>query len=322
MKARTLWMTEPGRIEVRDVEVGAPGHGELQVRMNICGICAWDSYLFRGKSLVDDFPFRFGHEGVGVIVAVGPGVSDLNEGDNVFCAGGAPSMAEVINMPRTSVTPIPADIEDYSLWIGEPVACVVNSLDLLSERPGDHVVVVGSGYMGLLHIQGLARMPVGRITAFDIDEKRLALARQFGADEALLIGSGEADRAIERIKSEGGADVTIECSSVQSGLDLSAQLLRRGGLMSLFAWHRGERTIDGTLWHVNGLRMVNSSPASDPHFSERLPQTARLIERGVFDQRELITHVRPFTEAQRMMEIATNKENGYIKGAISFDARD
>lgn len=90
--------------------------------------------------------------------------------------------------------------------------------------------------------------------------------------------------------------------------------------MSLFAWHRGERTIDGTFWHVNGLRMVNSSPASDPHFSGRLPQTARLIERGVFDQRELVTHVRPFTEAQRTMEIATNKEDGYIKGAISFGA--
>ena len=318
MKAKALWMTEPGRIEFRDVEIGEPGHGEVQVRMRVCGICAWDSYLFRGKSLVEEFPFRFGHEGAGEVVGVGGGVSDLKAGDKVFCAGGAPSMVEVANMPRTSVTTIPETVDDFPVWVGEPVACVVNSLELLGMRPGDHVVVVGAGYMGLLHVQGLAHMPAGSITAFDIDEDRLALAREFGADQALLIGTAEADRAIERIKSGGGADVTIECSSVQSGLDLSAQLLRKGGVLSLFAWHRGERTIDGTLWHVNGLRVVNSSPASDRHFSERLPQTARLLEREVFDQRKLITHVRPFSEAQRMMEIATNKEDGFIKGVITF----
>lgn len=57
----------------------------------------------------------------------------------------------------------PGQIEVRDVEVGTPVACVVNSLDLHSERPGDDVVVVGSGYMGLLHIQGLARMPVGRM---------------------------------------------------------------------------------------------------------------------------------------------------------------
>ncbi|TVR05537.1 MAG: hypothetical protein EA403_02430, partial [Spirochaetaceae bacterium] len=64
MKAKSLWYTEPRKVEVRDVEVGAPGPHEVLVRVAACGVCTWDLFIFSGGfQEYREFPFYFGHEG-------------------------------------------------------------------------------------------------------------------------------------------------------------------------------------------------------------------------------------------------------------------
>ena len=124
--------------------------------------------------------------------------------------------------------------------------------------------------------------------------------------------------AMQRIIDEGGADIVVECSSTQKGLQMATDLVRTGGTISNFAWHRAERTLDASPWHLRGLRIINTAPSVDRHFADHVPQTARLMNRGVFDQSEMITHVMDYHEIQRMLEIAEGKQDGYIKGVITF----
>lgn len=318
MKVDALWMTEKGKVQVIPVEVGEPGHGQVQVEIKACGICAWDSYLFKGVNLVQDFPFQFGHEGAGIVRKVGPGVSGIKEGDNVFCAGGANMMAQVINVPAANVAVISPEVNSFPLWVGEPVVCTVNGLANIPITPGDHVVVIGTGYMGLLNIQGLVKTMAGKVTAFDINDARLQLAKEFGADEVYNTSSEKGKEAIQRIKESGGAQIVMECSGSEPGFALANDLLRTAGILSMFAWHRATRSFDGTPWHMKGIRIFNTSPMIDKHYNDRIKQTEILISKGVFYQDKLITHVQSYKNAQEMLEIATSKTDNYIKGVITF----
>lgn len=318
MKVKALVMEAPRKVELKTVDVRPNEDNELQLNITGCGICAWDSYLFKGKSLLTNYPFQFGHEGVGVVEKVGARVKGFKKGDLVFTSGGADSMAQVINILPEYVAVLPQTVGDLNYCIGEPLHCVVNGIDVLEMTSGLEVVVIGSGYMGLLNIQALSKTLCSKITTFDIDDTRLGLAKKFGSDEVYNSVSAEGKNAMEAIRRAGGADIVFECSGSAPGFKMANELLKKAGKLSLFAWHRDPREFDGTIWHLGGLKIYNTSPMSNDNYLDKLIPTARLMVRGVFDQRELITHIGPCENAQELLHIATEKEDGYIKGVITF----
>jgi threonine dehydrogenase-like Zn-dependent dehydrogenase len=295
-----------------------PGFGEIQVEIKACGICAWDSYLFKGVSLTQDYPFRFGHEGAGIVRKIGPGVRRFKAGDKVFLAGGPPNMSQVVNAPENIAGAIPDSVEDFSKWVGEPVCCAVNGIDQLGIRPGETAVLIGAGYMGLLLVQGLVHSLLGRLVVFDIDDRRLALARKFGCREAYNSATAEGKAALEELKGRGGVEIVIEASGTEPGFVTANSLLKDASRLELFAWHRAMRSFDGTLWHLKGIKVMNTAPNYDIHYLDRIPQSSILMGKGIFRQDELVTHVVSYTRAQEALEVAVSKDNGYIKGVITF----
>lgn len=318
MRVDSIWMTAPGKTEIRTVEVNEPDHGQVQVEIKACGVCAWDSYLFRGVSLSQDFPFSFGHEGAGIVRSVGSGVEGYKAGDPVVVVGNGPLMAQLVNVPAYAIARINRQDPDFSQWIAEPVACVVNSLAVCPYKPGDVVALIGTGYMGLLNIQGMKSMPLGRLTCFDLSPERLRLAEKYGADDALLIGSQACEQRISEIIAAGGADVVVECSGSEAGYELANRLMKRSGILNLFGWHRGSRTFDGTKWHLGGYTVYNTAPPINRHFSDMIVPTVRMMQKGVFDQTDLITHIVPYNMSREVLETSISKEQGYIKGVITF----
>ena len=97
----------------------------------------------------------------------------------------------------------PEKPEEFARLIAEPCVCVVNSMTNSGLRPGDNVVVVGTGYMGLLNVQALHNACIGKLVCFDIDERRLDLARKFGADACYISDSAEGKTATAENKAEG-----------------------------------------------------------------------------------------------------------------------
>lgn len=309
MMARTIRYRDDGSIELLELPVSDPGAGEVQVQAGACGICAWDIATARFGSQMHPMAPP-GHEGIGYVAKVGPGVTALQEGDRV--AGGG--FATVRNLPAGRVYKLPPSALADEYWVVEPVSCVVTGLDHCRLRPGDRVAVIGTGFMGLLLLQGLLHAPVGHLAAVDVVPARLDLARTFGVAETYNAAQIERSQLVHGLKQQA-FDVVVDTSGSQAGLDLATDIVRRGGLINLFGWIKGERaTFNPTTWHSGGFTVVNSAPASQ--LRDPFPPAIRLIQQGVFDLRPLVTHVAPLGHYPALMHQILRGDPTYIKGVI------
>ena len=325
MKTNALFVVDPYKIEIRSVDLQAPRYDELQVETKAVGICAWDSYLYRGISAPGPLPYRIGHEGVGIVIGMGEGVRGFRIGDRIFAGtGGDEMMAAHFNVKYDCAAKIPEGENDFVKWVAEPTVCVVNLLNKANIQPGDSVVLIGAGYMGLLTLQGLMRgSQAGIVTVFDTNPERLAIAREYAPDYCFDPTSVEGLVQIEKIKAEGGANVVIEFASVPESFKLACELTSNvQGKLVLGSWHREPRTFDGTRWHTTGLEVMNLSPNSNNRFRDLTPRTAILVKKGVYDTKRLVTHTASFGDMDAMNDIfikSIKKTDGYIKGVITFD---
>lgn len=378
-----LVMTAPGKIERQTIEVAAPRGGQLLVRVMASGICQFDISLFTGK-LKAAFPQLGGHEGVGIVEAVGDGVDGFEPGDKVTFLGGPTFAGYTLVNPAKAVR-IPDDVSDYAIWISEPAACATNGVRSARVEPGDTVVLIGTGYMGMLVLQGLPKSLMSRFIVVDLDEERLELARQYGAEitlnprecdpvaevlkltgpqrpvviskeeqaalealgvppsapgrlsiddrnkarEALGANVGkvhtnlsleqldQARRAVGRIS--GGVDIVIEATGAKGTLDMATQMLRPGGRLSIFGYHTAREEVPTPLWHMNGIEVQNPAPKFSANFDEDFRDAVKLIAKGSYDQRRLITHRFRPDEAQQALEFAAGRPQGYIKGVFLFE---
>ncbi len=309
MKARACRYTEDGEIELVEVEVGEPGPGEVQVEVAACGICSWDVATCRlGREF--ERPAPPGHEGVGYVRRIGPGVDGFEVGDRV--AGGG--FTELCNLPAGNVYKIPDSELADEHWIVEPVSCAVTGLDHCQLRAGDRVVVVGCGFMGLLILQGLLHSCAGEVVGIDIQEEKLRVARQIGVQELYNSTRTDPGQLADNLH-ERGIDVVVDTSGSEKGLDLAARIVKRGGMVNLFGWVKGNRaTFDPSLWHMRGFTLVNSSPSS--RLRNPFPAAIRLMEKGVFDLRPLVTHTVPLEDYPALMRQIIEGDPTYIKGVV------
>jgi threonine dehydrogenase-like Zn-dependent dehydrogenase len=323
MKADALWVVEPNKIEIRPLEVAEPNFDEVLYKSKACGLCCWDSYLYQGISAPGPIPYAIGHEGVGVIEKVGSDVKNLKPGDKIFCAGGSNEMmATYVTVKADRVVKLPDNTKDWVAAVTEPTTCVVNLLFQTHIEPGDHVVLIGAGYMGSLSLMGLTRgSQAGRITVFEIREDRRKMAETYHPDEVLDPESAKGKKVIDEIIAKGGADVVIEFSAAQSGFELANKLFKMGGKLVIGSWHRKMMEFDGTRWHLGGVTVYNLSPMANPHFAEILPRTYELIKKGVYEPGKLVTHVASYKNCTDVFLRSIDKKDNYMKGVILFDEK-
>lgn len=321
MKCDALWVTGFKQIEVRETEVPEPRYNEVQIETKACGVCCWDAYQYQGVSGPGPYPYVIGHEAVGIIRKVGEDVTGWKVGEKVFCASGSiVEMSQYFNIPSNCLARIPSDTEDYAAWVAEPTVTVVNVLNWANIEPGDHVALVGAGYMGQLTLMGLTKAyPCGRITVFEKQAVRIAMAKEYGPDAVYDPDSAEGKAYIEELVAEGGADTVIEFSASDDGFALANQITRaRYGKLTVGSWHRHDMTFDGTSWHMGGRIVNNISPSATRHYEDLIPRTAALMNRGIFTPGKLVTHVADYRDCQHVFDRSVDKEDGYIKGVITF----
>lgn len=316
MLVRAVRYTTNGEIELTKIEIGEPEYGQVQVEQAACGICMYDIATCRiGSNWA--YAGLPGHEAVGRVVKVGPNVTSLSVGDRVATGYGVPGggFAKVTNVLATQAYRIPedSDLED-KYWIVEPVACVVNGVDMCRLKAGERVVVIGSGFMGLLFLQILSRMSADQLIAVDIREARLKIAMNMGASEVYNSAEVDADQLVKRLKPRD-IDVVVDTSGSQQGLDLASGIVRRGGVLNLFGWIKDARaSFDPALWHMNAVIVINSSPGT--RIRELFPPAIRLIQARIVELRSLITHVVTLDEYPLLMKDILRGNAEYIKGVV------
>lgn len=314
-------------VNVIDRELEPMGDADVRVRIKAVGVCYGDIATFDGRE--GSFPSSGGHEAVGVVKEVGARVSSVRPGDAVALLGNGRfselSVAHERDVARLAKTP-----DDWTRWIAEPLACCVAACDTAQVGGGDNVAVVGCGFMGLGLIQCLAHSMTGPIVAIAPRQASLDRAAQQGADAVLLAGDPDVvaaanafahDRAIpgQYIGPEtpsGKFDVVFEASGTEAGLKTASDLVRIGGTLVLFGHLRGTIGIDGTSWHMRGLRVINGAPMSSKDFRDQFHRTVALLGAGRLSLETLITHQADFRDAQQLFE--SSSDPAYVKGVLTF----
>ncbi|WP_410606090.1 alcohol dehydrogenase catalytic domain-containing protein [Amycolatopsis sp. lyj-109] len=242
-------------LELREVPVPEPGAQQILVRMEACGICHTDIHIASGDWPVEPaLPLIPGHEGVGIVERVGPGVAVSRIGQRValpwlgsacgqcgFCVSGWETLCESQRNTGFSIDGGYAEyaIADarYAVAVPEgvspldaaPLTCagVTSYKAVRAGRvgPADRVAVFGVGGLGHLAIQ-YARHAGGFVTAVDVEAEKLELAGELGAEQ--VIDATTADPAAV-IRAQGGADVAIALSAAPSAYEQALRSLRRGG---------------------------------------------------------------------------------------------
>ena len=173
--------------EERDVPVCTSG--QVLVKSAGCGICEGDVFQYvtrMGGGADTRDGIRLGHEGSGVVAAVGSSVKSVRVGDPVTALGG--DYAEYFVVEPQNLAPVIAPL-DVTTALGEPIACCMSAARRFGIKMGDRVAIVGSGYMGLGCLQLAKLQGASETVVFDLLDWRLEPARQLGADKVENVGN-------------------------------------------------------------------------------------------------------------------------------------
>ena len=272
---RGLYLLAPGQLELRsDHDVGGPlPPDHVRIRTHYAGVCATDIGYYTHGSAKLQLPVILGHEVSGIIDAVGSGVSTLAPGDAVtvmndyhlcgkcrYCLSGDVNMcverrslgsavdgafADHLVVPAKMVLKLP---EGMPLKIGalaEVLACIVHGLRQTQAKPGQLVLVMGPGIMGLT--TAIAARVMGCeviLSGLDRDADRLRIAQQLGIAHAVSSQQVDLPALVHQLSDGYGADISFECAGAKPSLESCLALAARRGYVAQVAIPHGQWQID------------------------------------------------------------------------------
>jgi L-iditol 2-dehydrogenase len=311
---RSAILAEPFRIELVDLVLPPPGPGQARIRIQQCGLCTSEVDLWLGRA-ADELPVRIGHEVAGIVEETGPDVATLAVGDRLvaWIRGGGFSEQAIVE-ERYSI-PVAVELEYPA--VAEPLACVVNAVELAAPRLGDDVVIVGAGYMGNL-IQLVTKLKGPRsITVADVRADALDRARALGATHVVNTAEESLADAVLELTDGHAADVSYEVTGVDAGLTLAGEATRAGGKVCIVGYHQGDgRTIPLARWNWMAFQIVNAHFRNLDTIMAGMRTGIRLVNAGLLDVAPLVTHVYSLEEVTHAFETAWGKPEGFVKAVI------
>ena len=350
MQALVFTAVNTLRLETRPLPVlEAPTDALVRVRLS--SICTSDLHICNGTVPRARPGVVLGHEFVGEVVEVGSEVHRVRPGQRVavnvetfcgqcfFCRQGFVNncrhggwelgcridgcQTEYVRVPfaDNGLDPLPDSVDDLSaLLVGDVLASGYFGAELAAIRPGDTVLVLGAGPVGICAMLCARLFGPARIIAVDRLPERLALARRMGAaDEVIPVPDDmdtEAVAARVRDLTRGrGADAVIECAGASATFTLAWQAARPNACVALVALYETPQTLP--LPRMYGKNLVFKTGGVDAVHSARL---IRLIEEGRLDTRPLITRTFPLRDILTAYDVFAHHRDGCIKCAIVPDA--
>ena len=338
MKA-ALWDGN-GTLRLSEVQRPEPGRGDALVRVRACGICGSDLTVFKGKTEPDSLPA--GHEVTGVVAEVGGGVDSALVGQRVaidtICLGQAcldcyycrmgkylgcqnragltgGGFAEYIVRRAAGCFPLPDSLSWEEGALTEPFAVSVHAVRRGELSPGETVMVLGAGNIGLAAVAAARGMGAGKVFVSARHPQQAEMARRLGADEALPSDSAALKEAVDDLTAGRGADLTIE--SV-------------GGYQT-DTWHQSidVTRVQGHIVVLGGFAVPATVNLMQPLVKEQsiifsevydvidgrhdYEIAIDLMASGRAPLKEIVTHLYPLDDIQKGLETAYDKTTGSIK---------
>jgi L-iditol 2-dehydrogenase len=306
----------PRTSEVVSADEPVPRDDQVLVEVLACGVCTSDI----GPWLTHDpaaAPVRLGHEMVGRVVGTGRDATRWRTGDVVTGLGGDGFATHAV-MDADAILPVPAGIEPAHA-IGEPVADLEEALSRTGVRPGDHVAVVGLGFMGLGLVQLAKRHAPGLLIGVDPDPARRRRALALGADLAFAPDElPEEYRSQTSRATDARPAIVLEATGVTPGLKTAGSMVRPFGTLCVVGYHHtGDAPMDMDLWY-KAVTVVNGFCPDRTRLVGAMRETLDLIAERRFSYAPLITHrfgLDDVDEAFAAMEAAAPD---FVKGVVLF----
>jgi threonine dehydrogenase-like Zn-dependent dehydrogenase len=315
MKTKRAYLTAVRKFEICEETISA-GPGEVLVKIESCGLCNWE--LNHWKGLLGTCPQTLGHEWGGIIVETGRDSSGFKVGDRVT---GLPENLEGFaehGLFKSDHCFAVSPKVPPGLALGEPLKCVVTVLRAASPEAGDTGVVLGCGAMGLLCIQVLRGNLLGRIVAVDVDETRLALARQFGATNTINASKEKPLEALAGLTNGRMADFAIEGTGRPEQLEQAIRVVRNGrGRVVLMSSHeRAAEAFDfrPAIEKAVEIRVAHPGYSLNPIDDQR--RAVDLLNSGVFSLERIVTHRFSLADIEKAFQSLEAKPAGYMKGIV------
>jgi L-iditol 2-dehydrogenase len=291
------------------------------VRVAAAGICGTDYRIWSGERPVQ-YPLVPGHEFIGEVVGAGPRVTRLRPGQRVaiepnwgcgacdLCHEGSGNLclrrtavgidraggfADLAVLPERACWPAPDGLDDERLLLTEPLAVVVRAVARAAPRAGESAAVVGMGTLGLLAVQVL-RGRGCRVLAVSRTDRRLGLARAFGAESTLALGAGDPVAAARALAGRDGVDLVVETAGTAAAVEQvlgQVGFVRPGGRVVLTGLPHDPARVD-FFWVVRREIDVRGSMIYQQEFGEALA----LLARGAVEVAPLLTHRFPLAEIE------------------------
>ena len=336
MKAVVKYADRAGATEIRDVPVPEIRKTDVLVEVAYVGVCGTDPHLHRNASAFKfERPFILGHEFAGTIVKLGEEVTGYSIGDRVtsethaeFCGKCAMcrqnnyhlcserkgygfhvdgALTKFVRVPERILHRVPENVSLREASITEPFCVAYKALVSNSKIiPGDMVVVIGPGPIGILSAKVAQLCGAGEIIVVGTegDDKRLELSKELGA--TMVINSTK-DDPMKRILSMGdgyGANLVVDTAGISETLKLSMHAVRPAGQITKIGW--GTKPVDFSLDPI-----IAKSVTLKGHFSHTWDvweHCLTLMNKKMIDLNKIITHEFPLDKWEKAFEMVENKE--------------
>lgn len=314
------------------------------VRVDAVTICGTDLHILKGD-VPETTPGRIlGHEAVGTVEEIGPGVQNIKRGDRVLvscisacgrcpycragaygqCTGGGGwvlghlingTQAEYVRTPfaDTSLYRLPESVTDESALMLADIVPTSYEVGVLNGevRPGDTVVVIGAGPIGLAAIKTSRLFSAGQIVAIDRAKTRLDAALEFGATD-VIAADEDAIARLRELTAGAFADVVIEAVGVPETFELCTELVRPGGHVANVGVHGKPATL-----HLETLWIKNVTITTGLVDTYSTPALLKMLERGQLSTSEFITHRFGLGEMLEAYDVFADAEDtGALKVAL------
>ena len=264
MRGHRVVVTAPGQVELQWIDPPAPQRGQVLLRaLNTLISPGTERAFFLNLSNTDpEFPYFPGYSFVGEVIAVGDEVAALTTGDRVVCR--APHQSHAL-VDAGDCIQIPAQVADDEAAFFALLAIAMQGARKARIELGESVAVLGAGIVGILAMR-LAQLSGGvPVVGIDLDERRLEMARQVGADET-LISDERAPDELRALLGAAGADVVIELTGAPAAVVTAFQLAAPRGRVVLAGSTRG-LTSEVNFYrdvHKKGLLVIGAHESTRP----------------------------------------------------------
>ncbi|MCQ6555099.1 alcohol dehydrogenase catalytic domain-containing protein [Streptomyces sp. C10-9-1] len=341
----------PGRTAWEDVpDPALKDASDAVVRVDAVTLCGTDLHIVKGDVPEVAPGTVLGHEAVGEVVETGSEVRGVRPGDRVLvscispcgrcpscrgtrygqCRGGGGwvlgrlvdgTQAEFVRVPFAdmSLHPLPSALDSQDAVLLADIYPTAYEVGVLNGRvsPGDTVVVVGAGPVGLAAVTAAGLYSPARVIAVDLDDARLAAARALGAD-AVARADEQPERLVDDLTAGTGADVAIEAVGIPATFELCTRTVRPGGHVANIGVHGKPAAL-----HLEDLWIKDVTITTGLVDTSSIPRLLAMMSAGRLPAGDLVTHRFPLAAMEEAYEVFSRAaETGALKVVLGQDRHD